>query len=109
MHKNRLKMLLVGSLFSVGVFADPVVMINGSSVQKLASKVTFDGDNAVVKFTDGEMRTLDMESVLIEFSSTTGLPITDVSFFCYYGCGEYGHGLTIGSDLSIYSMDGKCL
>ena len=39
MHKNRLKMLLVGSLFSVGVFADPVVMINGSSVQKLASKV----------------------------------------------------------------------
>jgi len=112
MHKNRLKMLLVGSLFSVGIFADPVVMINGSSVQKLASKVTFDGDNAVVKFTDGEMRTLDMESVLIEFSSTTGLPMTDVSFFSATTVVESSllvSGLTIGSDLSIFSMDGKML
>jgi len=49
---------------------------------------------------------------LIEFSSTTGLPITDVSFFSATTVVESTllvSGLTIGSDLSIYSMDGKML
>ena len=50
------------------------VTINGQTVEQKAERLTFDGDNVTVNFTDGTSQTADMEAVKLDFQwdSSTG-------------------------------------
>ena len=47
--------------------AKQTVKINGETIDKTVSKITFDGDNVVLTFADQTSQTADMEQVSISF------------------------------------------
>jgi hypothetical protein len=50
------------------------VTIDNQTVEKVVTKIIFEGDNAVLTFADNSQQTADMESVSINFIyDTTGL------------------------------------
>jgi len=70
MKKTRiLAVLALLAAFSV-VTADngQVVTVNGNTVAKTVTKMTFDGDNVVLYYTDQSTETVDMSNVVIVFT-----------------------------------------
>lgn len=93
-------------------FADnsQVVIINGQKVEKVATKITFSGDNATVSFSDGSSQTADMAQVVIYLNVTTD--IRKVETFSFNGL--IGDVLTLsnvaeGTTVTIYDATGKVL
>lgn len=62
--------LLCLGLHATGT-ADPQLIINGEAVNKVVASITFDGDKAVLTFSDQEKMTVDMSTVVIIFGETT--------------------------------------
>lgn len=76
--KKRTIIAAVALLMCVGgAMADngQVVTIDGKTVNKNATRLTFDSDNVTVTFVDGSSMTADMEAVEISFDwdITTGI------------------------------------
>lgn len=49
------------------------LIINGEIVAKTVAKITFDGDNVVLHFSDATQQTADMGGVIITFSDPTAI------------------------------------
>lgn len=58
-----------GMLLSLHALADnkQTVTINGSVVDKVVTQITFDGDNAVLTFSDASTESVDMSLVTLAF------------------------------------------
>ena len=87
---------------------DPVLKINGVTVEKTVTKITFEGDNVVLHFADTSMQQADMESVVLTFGSTTA--IQNLSAFTLRGLvdGQLQlSGLKKGTEVLIYNAAGK--
>ena len=110
---KKIVTLLLSLFLTVGTaFADnsQVVVINGQEVQKVATKITFSGDNATVSFSDGSSQTADMAQVVIYLNVTTD--IRKVETFSFNGLN--GDELRLsniaeGTAVTIYDATGKVL
>lgn len=75
--KKTLLLPATAMLLSLGttVQADnkQVVTINGQTVDKTAQKLTFDRNNVVLHFTDGQTMTVDMADVVITLTEVDAL------------------------------------
>jgi nitrogen fixation protein FixH len=49
------------------------LIINGETVAKTVAKITFDGDNVVLHFSDATQQTTDMGGVVITFADPTAI------------------------------------
>lgn len=84
------------------------ITINGQTVDKTATELTFDGDNVILHFNDGTQLSADMASVIINFGTTTG--IDNIQAFNLKGTvGGILNltGITPGQTIQIYDISGK--
>ena len=110
---KKIVTLLLSLFLTVGTaFADnsQVVIINGQKVEKVATKITFNGDNAVVSFSDGSSQSADMSQVVIYLNVSTD--ISKVQTFNYNGI--IGDDIRLsniaeGTTVTIYDATGKVL
>ena len=110
---KKIVTLLLSLFLTVGTaFADnsQVVIINGQKVEKVATKITFNGDNAVVSFSDGSSQSADMSNVVIYLNVSTD--ISKVQTFNYNGI--IGDDIRLsniaeGTAVTIYDATGKVL
>ena len=110
MKKNLLLTICFMIIVPPGAYANNVqtLTINGQTVNKALSKMTFDGDNVILTFTDNSSQTSEMESVSLSFSSASA--IDAVSVFQYNGIvGDVISlgGLTAGTSITIYDTAGR--
>lgn len=91
------------SLHATGT-TDQQLIINGEVVNKVVTSITFNGDKAVLTFSDQEKMTVDMSTVVIIFGETTpsGIydlkkPVTNHLNF---------KGLTAGTQVVVYDAAG---
>lgn len=75
MKKSILSVALMA--MSMGAMADATqtVTISGTSVDKQVASLSFDGDNVVITFSEGDTQTVDMEelSILLTYSENSGI------------------------------------
>ncbi len=110
---KKIVTLLLSLFLTVGTaFADnsQIVIINGQKVEKVATKITFNGDNAVVSFSDGSSQSADMSQVVIYLNVSTD--ISKVQTFNYNGI--IGDDIRLsniaeGTTVTIYDATGKVL
>lgn len=107
------KVLLLGCFILAAVFAKAAttqtLTINGQTVNKVVTQITFSGDNAVLTFSDGE-ETYDMSLVRLAFDTSTG--INSVETFEFQGLvdGELNiSGLSGGTNLMVFDTTGKLM
>lgn len=110
---KKIVTLLLSLFLTVGTaFADnsQIVIINGQEVEKVATKITFSGDNAVVSFSDGFSQSADMSQVVIYLNVSTD--IRKVETFSFNGLiGDELHlsNIAEGTAVTIYDATGKVL
>ncbi len=110
---KKIVTLLLSLFLTVGTaFADnsQIVIINGQKVEKVATKITFNGDNAVVSFSDGSSQSADMSQVVIYLNVSTD--IRKVETFSFNGLiGDELHlsNIAEGTAVTIYDATGKVL
>ena len=110
---KKIVTLLLSLFLTVGTaFADnsQIVIINGQKVEKVATKITFNGDNAVVSFSDGSSQSADMSQVVIYLNVSTD--IRKVETFNFNGIiGDELHlsNIAEGTAVTIYDATGKVL
>ena len=110
---KKIVTLLLSLFLTVGTaFADnsQIVIINGQKVEKVATKITFNGDNAVVTFSDGSSQSADMSQVVIYLNVSTD--IRKVETFSFNGLiGDELHlsNIAEGTAVTIYDATGKVL
>lgn len=108
------KLILLPMLFMLlglstqRAMAVQVVTINGEQLAKTASRITFDGDNVIVTFTDGTNSTADMSQVTLTFTQSTAIEGT------FQLLKPVGNELQIehlanGQEVFIYDTAGKLL
>ncbi len=74
--RKRLILVVLSLVMTLAVMADTkqTVKIDGTAVDKTVTKMTFNGDNVVLTFSDNSTQTEDMELVTIDFFySGTGI------------------------------------
>ena len=71
---KQLKLIVVACFLIVALSAQAeggqVVTINGKTVEKVVTRITFEGDNVVLTYTDETTETVDMSHVSIVFTVT---------------------------------------
>ena len=94
-------------LFTVAISAqqETSVTINGEALETQVVKITFDGDNVVLHFTDGTQLTADMQSVVLLFTKNSETtiqvlkqPVSDAFSL---------DGLPIGTPVCVYDAQGR--
>ena len=94
--------LLMG--LSVQAEKKQTLTINGQTVEKVATRITFEGDNVIITFGDQTTQTADMEQVKLSFApvstaiGTIKEHVTDVLDI---------NGLEPGTTVDIYDAQGK--
>ncbi|MFA6778708.1 MAG: T9SS type A sorting domain-containing protein [Paludibacteraceae bacterium] len=109
-QNKKVKMILLGMFFSLGTMANPIVLVNGQSVEKTPSKISFDGDNVVVSFSDGTTQSQDMSTTVVKFTEETGVFFTKASYFQSNSIVKNSlsiSGINETSDIAIYDTNGK--
>lgn len=84
------------------------ITINGDTLEKEATELTFDGDNVILHFSDETTQTCDMSEVSIAFNEPTS--IESIKTFNLKGAtnGEFEiGGLVPGQSIQIYDISGK--
>lgn len=79
--------------------------INGQTVEKTVARITFDGDNAVLQFTDNTSETADMGTVVLTFDFNTATAIYELK--PTVGRLLDMNGLEAGTSIEIYDAAGK--
>lgn len=106
---KKLKLITITCLLMLGLSVQAekkqTLTINGETVQKLVTRITFEGDNVVLLFSDGASQTADMESVKLSFSVEDLTAIGTIK-------GEivdklFVEGLEPGTEVVIYNTEGK--
>ena len=89
--------------------AGQTITINGQIIEKTATELTFDGDNVILRFSDGTSQSADMETVSIVFdNSTTG--IDQIHSFSFNGTvtGNLNiSGIEPGQTIEVFDVSGK--
>lgn len=87
-----------------------IVIINGQEVEKVATKITFSGDNAIVSFSDGSSQSADMSQVVIYLNITTDIrKVESFSFNGLIGDELRLSNIAEGTAVIIYDATGKVL
>ena len=84
--------------------------INGVTVEKTVTKITFNGDQVVLHFADTTTQTADMEGVVLSFGDASS--IQNLATFTLRGLvgSELNiSGLKEGSEVFIYNAAGKLM
>lgn len=101
----------VGLLLCLGISAAHVrqeLTINGEAVEKAVTRITFEGDNIVLHFSDNEQQTVDMDvAVVLSF-----LPDTETSIYSLKNA--VGNrldikGLEPGTQVVLYDATGRII
>lgn len=85
------------------------LIINGEVVEKVVTKITFEGDLAVLTFADNSVTKEDMGNVILRFSSTP-TSIKDISAFQLNNVVDGSlniNGLAEGTLVQIFDASGK--
>ena len=85
------------------------LIINGEPVEKIVTKITFNGDHAVLTFSDATEISEDMGNIILRFSSSP-TSIKNVEAFLLnnvVGDNLDIDGLTAGAQVTIYDASGK--
>jgi hypothetical protein len=106
---KKLILVALTFLFAVGFTANAenkqTLTINGQVVEKLVTKITFDGDNVVLTFGDQSTQTADMSTVKLSFavdgSTAIGTIKKEVENVLDI------NGLEPGTEVTIYDAQGK--
>ena len=97
--------LLAGSLCAS---AAHTLTIDGARVDKTVATITFDGDKALLTFGDNSTATHDLGSIVLDFTSTSG--ISDISvgtLSVTVGSSITVSGIPEGTSLSLYNIRGE--
>lgn len=84
------------------------ITINGQTIEKIATKLTFDGDNVILHFSDGTSQSADMATVSIDFGTATG--INSIQTFTLNGSTKGVlniSGLQPGQKVEIFDVTGR--
>lgn len=87
------------------------LIINGEPVEKVVTKITFNGDHAVLTFSDATEISEDMGNIILRFSSSP-TSIKDITTFQMNKAvdGELNiEGLPAGTQVVIFDASGKQL
>ena len=85
-----------------------VLVVNGETVEKVVTRMTFEGDNVILTFVDNSTQTADMGSVTLSFGSLSS--INDLKAFQLKKVvnGQISlEGLEKGTEVFIYDTAGK--
>lgn len=81
------------------------LVINGEKVEKVVARITFEGDNVVLTFSDQTAQTADMESVKLSF---TPEDLTAIGTIRNAVNKTFSiEGLEPGTEITVYNADGK--
>ena len=110
MRKLFLMITALALFWQMPVMADvsQTIVINGETVSKVAARLTFEGDNVTVQFSDNTSQTADMNDVAITFSGLSS--IRDISTFRLKKEVEGQlnlEGLAPGTEVMIFDAAGK--
>lgn len=89
--------------------ANPEVMVNGEALASSPAKITIDGDNVNVTFSDGSMTSFDMDDIVVNFSMPTDVATLQNKLFAINSSVENElilSGVDAGKRLSILSVSG---
>lgn len=108
-------MLLSGLLLSLHAMADnkQTLTIDGSVVNKVVTQITFDGDNAVITYSDNSTQSADMELVALAFEyDASGISTVEsaeeaVTGKVYNLNGQMVGTSTNGLSKGVYIVNGK--
>ncbi len=107
MKKVILTLIGLISMTSAAYAAGPKLTVNGKEVEKFVTKITFEGDNAILHF-GNESEAYDMNSVVLTFSALSG--IDEIISYSFNGIInnhiELG-GIPTGTIVDIYDTTGK--
>ena len=106
---KRLRLIAIACLLTMGLSMQAqnvqTLTINGEKVEKLVARITFEGDNVVLTFTDQTTQTADMTSVILSFTpqdltaiGTIQRPVEKTLSI---------DGLEPGTEVIVYNTEGK--
>jgi hypothetical protein len=91
-------------ILSVQAEKKQTLTINGQTIEKIATRITFDGDNVVITFGDQTSQIADMEQVRLSFSA---LPTTIGTIKEHVADLLDINGIELGTTIEIYDAQGK--
>lgn len=89
--------------------ANPEVMVNGEALASSPAKITINGDNVNVTFSDGSMTSFDMDDIVVNFSMPTDVATLQNKLFAINSTVENQlvlSGVEAEKRLSILSVSG---
>jgi methionine-rich copper-binding protein CopC len=106
---KKLKLFTMACLLSVAFTAQAgnvqTLVINGEKVEKVVARITFEGDNVVLTFSDQTAQTTDMENVKLSF---TPEDLTAIGTIRNAVNKTFSiEGLEPGTEITVYNADGK--
>ena len=106
---KKLKLFTMACLLSVAFTAQAgnvqTLVINGEKVEKVVARITFEGDNVVLTFSDQTAQTADMENVKLSFTPEDLTAIGSIRNAVNKTFAI--EGLEPGTEILIYNADGK--
>lgn len=111
MNKRTLHFILVLLLFVTSAFAESTqtITINGETVEQVATRLTFNGDKVIITYSNGENSgEVDMESVVIAFTTSTGIGAISTYQFNGIVDGTLNIGnIADGTPIVVYNTSGS--
>ena len=112
---NKFYLLLLAGMLATNTFADnqQTVKIDGSTVNKTVTEMTFDGDDVTLSYSDGTQDVSDMSLVSLSFSyTTTGINQVETVKKALQGKVYNLNGQLVGTSTDglakgVYIMNGK--
>ena len=109
MMKRLFVMCLLGVMLSIGLHAEnkQQLIINGETVAKVVAKMTFEGDNVILHFSDDTQLTAAMSSVVLSFdwSGETAIYVLKNAAGNVLDI----EGLAPGTVVTLYDAAGHCI
>ena len=106
---KKLKLFIMTCLLTVAFTAQAqkvqTLVINGEKVEKVVARITFEGDNVVLTFSDQTVQTADMENVVLSFTPEDLTAIGTIKNAVNKTFSI--EGLEPGTEIIIYNTDGK--
>lgn len=112
MRKILLLTVVTTLLNTANLFAEEsrTVTINGNHIDKITVKITFEGDNTVLYFSDGTTTSVDMSTVNINLTPEIANSIRTTKLFTtkdIEGNTLLIYGIKKGDAVAIYNLQGK--
>lgn len=108
-HLQRTIIIVASLLWSLFAMATPEVMVNGEALASSPAKITINGDNVNVTFSDGSMTSFDMDDIVVNFSMPTDVATLQNKLFAINSTVENQlilSGVEAEKRLSVLSVSG---